>query len=326
MKPLLEVKGLSKSYFLHRGWWGRGLQELKAVNDVSFSIQPGEQLGLVGESGCGKSSVGELLVRLIEPDSGTILYDGKDLTSLSQRALKPFRKDIQIVFQDPFASLNPRLTIGETLEEPIIIHGLAGSAKERQNMVESLLEMVGLPRSTPTQYPHEFSGGQRQRISLARALATEPKFIVADEAVSSLDVSIQAQVLSLIRSLQRALGLSMLFISHDLGAVRYICDRIAVMYLGRIVEIAPSDELFRHPKHPYTRTLMTAIPSLRASKRSDPAVVMGEMPSPLNPPSGCHFRNRCPVALPTCANQVPTLDEVVPGHSSACIRHDLVDY
>ncbi|MBT3401860.1 MAG: ATP-binding cassette domain-containing protein, partial [Rhodospirillaceae bacterium] len=294
MKPLLEVKGLSKSYVLHRGWWGRGRQELKAVDDVSFSIRPGEQLGLVGESGCGKSSVGELLVRLIEPDRGTILYRGEDLTALGQRALKPFRKEMQIVFQDPFASLNPRLTIGETLEEPIIVHGIAGSAAERRNKVRELLELVGLPGSATAQYPHEFSGGQRQRISIARALATGPKFIVADEAVSSLDVSIQAQVLSLIRSLQRDLGLSMLFISHDLGAVRYISDRIAVMYLGRIVEIAPADELFKQPAHPYTRTLMTSIPSLRAARRSTRDITTGEMPSPLNPPSGCHFRTRCP--------------------------------
>ncbi len=325
MTAIIEAKDLRKTYVLRRGWAGYGRQELRAVDGVSFTISPGEQLGLVGESGCGKSSVGELLIRLLEPDQGSVHYRGTDLTALSQSALKSYRRDLQIVFQDPFASLNPRLTVGETLEEPLIVHAIAPTPHERRQKVGELLEMVGLPAASATRFPHEFSGGQRQRISLARALATNPKFIVADEPVSSLDVSIQAQVLSLIKSLQRDLGLAMLFISHDLGAVRYLCDRIAVMYLGRIIELAPAADLFSNPAHPYTRTLIGSVPSLR--RRSRPGRGASPMdsdpPSPLSPPSGCRFRTRCSFALPQCADAPPPLVDVGPGHVAACIRRDL---
>ena len=316
---LLEVRNLSKHFISRRGWFSREEISVKAVDDVSFDIRPGEVVGLVGESGSGKTTVGRTILRLLEPTSGSVLFDGVDLTKLSSLEMRAYRKDMQIIFQDPFASLNPRMTVGGIVGQALAIHNLA-FGKARDDRIVELLERVGMSATHLRRYPHEFSGGQRQRIGIARALAVDPRFIIADEPVSALDVSIQAQVINLLQDLQRELGLAMLFVAHDLGVVEYISDRVIVMYLGRIMEIAPSRELYTNPIHPYTEALLSAIPVPDPTVDRKPIILEGDIPSPVNPPSGCVFRTRCPIAQPECASIVPPLEQVSPQHFKACIR------
>ena len=320
--PLIEVRDLRKHYAIGSALLG-SLRTVRAVDGVTFSIGRGEVLGLVGESGSGKSTVGRTLLRLTPPTAGSIAFDGEDITRLSRSQLRPFRRKMQMVFQDPYGSLNPRMTVGELIAAPLKIHGLEPDRAARLARVGELLELVGLSPRHAMRFPHEFSGGQRQRIGIARALAVHPQFLVADEPVSALDVSIQAQVMKLLLEIRRRLGLSILFIAHDLAAVGYICDRIAVMYLGRIVEVAPTAELFRAPRHPYSEALFSAAPVADPTIRRKRIVLTGDIPSPLNPPSGCSFRTRCRYAKPECADGVPPLREVAPGHFKACIRDDL---
>ena len=311
--PLLRVSGLRK-------YFGGGAQPVRAVDDVNFSIFEGETLGLVGESGSGKSTIGRLLLRLLEPSTGEIHYAGRDLARLSQREMLPLRSKMQIIFQDPYASLNPRMRIRQILGEALDTHGLAPGAARLPRIVE-LLELVGLPAESAERYPHEFSGGQRQRIGVARALAVEPNFIVADEPLSALDVSIQAQVVNLIGELKARFGLTLLFISHDLDVVEFLCDRVIVLYLGRIMESAPTTALYSRPSHPYTRALLAASPVPDPARRqAQRPLLHGDIPSPAAPPSGCVFRTRCPLAEPACALTVPALREIAPGHWRACLR------
>ncbi|MBB2818931.1 UNVERIFIED_ORG: peptide/nickel transport system ATP-binding protein [Rhizobium esperanzae] len=314
-EPLLSVRDLGKDYT------SRGAT-LTILQAISFDIGRGEVVGLVGESGSGKTTIGRSVLRLIEPSAGSVRFDGTELTSLSSSAMRRLRPRMQYIFQDPFASLSPRMTIGEILTEGLKIQGL-GTAKERLERARAALEQVDLPMDAVNRYAHEFSGGQRQRIGIARALTLAPEFIVADEPVSALDVSIQAQVINLLRDLQQRLGLTMLFISHDLAVVEYICDRVIVLYLGRIMEIAPSAELYASPLHPYTRALLSAIPSPDPDARRNRQILKGDIPSPADPPSGCVFRTRCPKALAACGETVPELREMTPGHYKACIRDDL---
>ncbi len=316
--PLLEARGLARHYVVRRGVVvRRATGVLRAVDGVSFRIGRGETLALVGESGCGKSTTARLVMRLVEPTAGSVWFEGEDITRLGGERLRRLRRRVQIVFQDPFASLNPRMTIGDTLEEPLVVHGLGDKAKRRARVAE-LLGLVGLASYHAGRYPHEFSGGQRQRVGIARALAVEPSLIVCDEPVSALDVSIQAQVVNLLQDLQAQLGLSYLFIAHDLAVVKHVADRVAVMYLGRIVEMADKAALFARPMHPYTRALLDAVP------RPDPGAVRaarppgGDVPSPMNPPSGCHFHTRCAFAQARCSVEYPPLGEVAPGHLAAC--------
>lgn len=313
--PLLSVRDLTKHYV------SRGTQ-LNILQGISFDIAKGEVIGLVGESGSGKTTIGRCVLRLVEPSSGSVRFDGTELTELSSSALRRTRPRMQYIFQDPFASLSPRMTIGEILTEGLKIQGI-GTAKERLDRARAALEKVDLPADAINRYAHEFSGGQRQRIGIARALTLAPDFIVADEPVSALDVSIQAQVINLLRDLQQDLNLTMLFISHDLAVVEYICDRVIVLYLGRIMEMAPSADLYARPQHPYARALLSAIPSPDPDARRDAQLLKGDIPSPANPPSGCVFRTRCPKALDACAGTIPELREVAPGHFKACIRDDL---
>lgn len=313
--PLLSVRGLAKHY------QARGAT-LKILQDISFDIAKGEVVGLVGESGSGKTTIGRSVLRLIEPTSGEVVFDGTDLTGLSSGEMRRQRPRMQYIFQDPYASLSPRMTIGEILTEGLKIQKI-GTKAERLQRARKALEQVELPPDAIDRYAHEFSGGQRQRIGIARALTLAPEFIVADEPVSALDVSIQAQVVNLLRDLQQRLGLTMLFISHDLAVVEYICDRVIVLYLGRIMEIATAEDLYARPQHPYTRALMSAIPSPDPAARTKRQILKGDIPSPANPPSGCVFRTRCPNALDACAATVPELREVAPGHFKACIRDDL---
>ncbi|MDI4234129.1 dipeptide ABC transporter ATP-binding protein [Bradyrhizobium sp. Arg237L] len=308
--PLLAVENLRK-YFSD----GRGT--LRAVDDVSFSIRAGETLGLVGESGCGKSTVGRTVMRLYEPTSGRILLDGLDIAQMGEQALRPLRRNIQMVFQDPYASLNPRSKVGRILEEPFIVHGGRGRG-ERWDRVASLLQRVGLNADAAERYPHEFSGGQRQRIGIARALALNPKIIVCDEAVSALDVSIRAQVINLLLDLQQDLGIAYLFISHDLAVVEHIADRIAVMYLGQIVETAPAESLWSHSWHPYTRALLSAAPHRAKADEPKRYLLEGELPSPMNPPPGCRFSTRCPFATDVCRESSPAEREIMNGHFVSC--------
>jgi len=322
--PLLEVRQLRTWFDADSGVFSRGKGKIKAVDDVSFAIEPGEVLGLVGESGSGKTTVGRTVLRLIDPTAGAILYRGTDIAHLSQAALRMFRRHAQPIFQDPFASLNPRMHVEEIVAEPLVVHGIGRSRDERRDRVVEILRLVGLHPDHRDRYPHEFSGGQRQRIGIARALAAGPEFIVADEPVSALDVSIQAQVMNLLRDLKRRLGLTMLFIAHDIAVVEYISDRVIVMYLGRIMESAPARELNRHPKHPYTEALLSAVPVPDPDRRGKRIVLQGDIPSPINPPSGCVFRTRCPYTMADCAKAVPALREVSPGHLKACIRDDIL--
>ena len=316
---LLQVRGLRKYFPIRGGILSRVVANVKAVEDVSFDVKRGEVVGLVGESGSGKTTAGRAILRLIEPTAGEVIFDGVDIAKLPKARMRDYRKQMQIIFQDPFASLNPRMSVGDIIGEALTIHNLAkGKAKEER--VAQLLERVGLNAGHMRRYPHEFSGGQRQRIGIARALAVDPKFIVADEPVSALDVSIQAQVVNLLQDLKEDLGLTMLFIAHDLGVVEYISDKVIVMYLGRVMEIAPAKELYRNPKHPYTEALLSAVPIPDPTIKRERIILQGDIPSPINPPSGCVFRTRCPIAVEDCKHVIPPLEEVGPGHLKACIR------
>ncbi len=327
VKTLVEVQHLQQ--YFPAGGHGSHKRFVQAVDDVSFAIRKGETLGLVGESGCGKTTVGRTMLRLYEPTDGTIIYDGETIFDKEQKIavnMLPYRRKMQIVFQDPYASLDPRMTIGDIVGEAIDIHKLAANKQERRDRIIRLLERVGLNSEHANRYPHEFSGGQRQRVGIARALAVDPEFIVCDEPVSALDVSIQAQVVNMFEDLQQELGLTYLFIAHDLSVVRHISNRIGVMYLGKLVELADSYELIARSVHPYTRSLISAIPvadpiTARANKR---IALQGDVPSPLNPPSGCRFRTRCPYADECCAAEVPEFKEVSPGHWAACHHLDRV--
>jgi len=315
--PVLEVQGLSKHFPVRKGLLRRTVGHVYAVDDVSFSIGTGETLGLVGESGCGKTTVGRTIMRLIEPTAGAIRLDGHDVTSLGKVEMRPFRRQMQIIFQDPFSSLNPRKRAGDIVGEPLQVHGLLTRA-ERRERVADLFERVGLRRAQMDNFPHQFSGGQRQRIGVARALALNPKLIIGDEPVSALDVSIQAQVINLLMDLQRELKLSYLFISHNLAVVEHISHRIAVMYLGRIVEYTDKVTLFTRPLHPYTEALLAAVPVPDPKIKRDKRVVQGDVPSPLKPPPGCRFHTRCPYVVARCKEEAPALREVEPGHHVAC--------
>lgn len=312
--PLLSVKGLSKRFPAKNG------RVVHALSDVSFDVRAGTTVGLVGESGSGKTTAGRSLLRLIEPSAGEAVFDGVDLFGLSEREMKAYRKRLQIIFQDPFSSLNPRLRIDAILGEALDAAGFARGAA-RKDRVAELLSLVGLAPDHARRFPHEFSGGQRQRIGIARALAVEPDFIVADEPVSALDVSVQAQVLNLLSDLQARFNLSMLFISHDLSVVEYLCDEVVVMYLGRVMERGPSRKVYAQPRHPYTRALLATAPIPDPTRRRERVALLGDIPSPLNPPSGCVFRTRCPVAIPACAETVPQVEDLGGGQHVACIRH-----
>jgi len=315
--PLLQVEDLQTYFPLRRGAWGRARGHVRAVDGVSLHLHRGETLGLVGESGCGKSTLGRSVLRLLQPTSGSVKLDGVELTSLSQRALRPLRRRMQMVFQDPYGSLNPRMTVGEIVGEPFAIHR-AASGQERRRRVLRLLEQMGLGEDACDRAPHELSGGQRQRVGIARALALDPELVVADEPLSALDVSIQAQIVNLLSDLQRERGLAYLFIAHDLRIVEYLSTRVAVMYLGKIVETAPSEALYRGPRHPYTRALLSAVPSPDPERRRSRILLGGEPPSPAAPPPGCSFHPRCPRAFDRCRVEVPLLRDLGGGHSSAC--------
>ncbi len=299
-KLLLSARHVSKTFG----------KSLRAVDDVSFDLYKGETLGLVGESGCGKSTLGRCLLRLLEPDAGEVFFDGRNLGELSASELRSMRKRMQIIFQDPYSSLNPRMTVSEILSEPLEIHGLHAGRENRLKRIHELLDLCGLRRDSTQKYPHEFSGGQRQRICIARALAVEPEFIVCDEPVSALDVSIQAQIINLLQDLQKNLGLTYLFVAHDLRVVEHVSSRVAVMYLGKIVELAEASELYRNPKHPYTQALLSAIPVLDPDARRSPSMLKGDLPSPLSPPDGCSFHPRCPKAQSICSEKRPVLDDL----------------
>lgn len=316
-KVLLKVDNLKKYFPIRHGIFSRHVGDVKAVDDISFELYEGETLGIVGESGCGKSTTGRAIMQLHEPTDGQVTFDGVELTELTSEQMRKVRREIQMVFQDPYASLNPRHTVEKILEEPLIVHGI-GNAKERKKKVHEYLEIVGLSSYHAKRYPHQFSGGQRQRIGIARALMTNPKLIIADEPVSALDVSIQAQVLNLMQRLQEDLKLTYIFIAHDLGVVRHISDRVGVMYLGRLVEIAESESLYHEPLHPYTQALLSAVPIPDPQFEREQLLLKGDIPSPSNPPTGCTFHTRCPFAMDKCKQEIPMLQQVKPGHSVAC--------
>jgi oligopeptide/dipeptide ABC transporter ATP-binding protein len=319
---ILEVEGLRQWFAVGRGFL-QSVRHVKAVEDVSFSLRRGEVLGLVGESGSGKSTLGRAVLRLFVPTAGRIVFEGQDLTQLTRRQMRPLRPRMQMIFQDPFASLNPRMTVGQIVGAPFAIHQKSMKRAERRERVAVALAAVGLAEQHAQRYPHEFSGGQRQRIGIARAIAMEPRLLVADEPVSALDVSVQAQIVNLLLDIKRKLGLTILLISHDLAVVGHVCTRVAVMYLGRIVEIADTKTLFAQPRHPYTEALFSAVPNTDPTVKRERIILKGDLPSPLAPRSGCAFRTRCPYALPACAAAVPPLRPVGPGQLSACIRDDL---
>jgi len=315
-EPLLKVKGLKKYFPITRGWRKEKVF-VRAVDGIDLSIDRGETLGLVGESGCGKTTVGRLILKLIEPTEGELLFEGKNLAHMDKKEIHPMRRAFQIIFQDPFASLNPRMTVSEIVGRPMEIHGLV-ERSQRDERVYQLLDSVGLMREHLSRYPHEFSGGQRQRIGIARALATQPRLIVADEPTSALDVSVQAQILNLMKQLQREFGLTYLFISHNIGVIRHISDRVAVMYLGKVVEMAEKRALFQSPAHPYTKALLSAVPSLDPRRKRDEVILEGDVPSPINPPSGCRFHTRCRYTLPKCFEEEPFFHQVEDGRWVAC--------
>ncbi len=320
-KPVLEVRNLRKYFPITKGILNRQVGAVKAVDDVSFNVYPNETLGLVGESGCGKTTTGRSLLRLIEPTGGEVIYGGENILNHGREKMRQVRRNLQIIFQDPYSSLNPRMTIENIIGEALEFHNIA-SGKERRQVVADLLVRVVLQPSYLTRYPHEFSGGQRQRIGIARALALNPDFIVCDEAVSALDVSVQAQVINLLQDLQQEFNLSYLFIAHDLSVVRHISDRIAVMYLGQIAELAPKKSLFAGPKHPYTQALLSAIPHPDPRKKKKRVILEGDVPSPINPPSGCRFHTRCPACYAPCSKIEPKVMEPVPGHKVRCHLYD----
>jgi oligopeptide transport system ATP-binding protein len=317
--PLLEVENLSKTFVARRDLWGRAVRHLHAVRDVSLVVNAGETLSLVGESGCGKSTLGRAILRLHEPSSGVVRFEGRDITSLGARELRPLRRSMQIIFQDPHGSLNPRMSVRQTLAEPLRVHGITTSKGDEEDRVAELMRRVGLRPELMNRYPHEFSGGQKQRIGIARALTVSPKFIVADEPISALDVSIQAQIVNLMRDLQDEMGLSYLFIAHDLAIVEYLSHRVAVMYLGRIVEEAPAGKLYATPRHPYTQALLSAAPVPKPDRGKRRLVLAGDVPSPLAPPPGCAFHPRCPIAeRGLCDVKAPELRVLEEGHRAAC--------
>ena len=315
--PVLEVKDLKKHFPVKKGLLRRTVGQVYAVDGISFTIGEGETLGLVGESGCGKSTAGRAILRLIEPTAGSVTMMGRDITRISKKELRPYRQQMQIVFQDPFSSLNPRMTAGDIVAEPLLVHGVA-KKRERTEQVAGLFDRVGLRAAQMANYPHQFSGGQRQRICIARALALGPKLIVGDEPVSALDVSIQAQVINLLMDLQHERRLSYLFISHNLAVVEHISHRIAVMYLGRIVEQADTRTIFTNAQHPYTEALLSAVPVPDPAIKRQKRILQGDVPSPVNPPAGCHFHTRCPYAVARCKVEVPSLREIAPGHHVSC--------
>lgn len=316
-RELLQVQNLKQYFPIKKGILGRSISYIKAVDDISFTIYEKETVSIVGESGCGKSTTGRAILRLDEATSGKIIFQDKDLLELNNSAMRKVRKDLQVIFQDPFASLNPRQTVGSILEEAMAIQDVCPKGERKAKVIE-LLGKVGLPPDAVKRYSHEFSGGQRQRIGIARALAVNPKLIICDEAVSALDVSVQAQVLNLLKQLQQQYGLTYLFISHDLAVVRHISDRIIVMYLGTIVEIADKHSLFNNPQHPYTKALLSAIPTISAGTKKDRIELKGDLPSPLNPPTGCRFHTRCPYAIEKCATQQPNFQSISENHKVAC--------
>ena len=317
-EPLLSVRGLKKHFPIHGGILSRVIDRVHAVDGVSIDVAPGETVGLVGESGCGKSTTGRCIMRLIEPSEGEIWFQGRDVTKMEGEELRAMRRDMQIIFQDPFASLNPRHTVGTIVGEALVIHGLVKNRTEMEERVVQLLQTVGLHPEHMRRFPHEFSGGQRQRIGIARALAVEPKLIVCDEPVSALDVSIQAQVINLLEDLQEQFGLAYLFIAHDLSVVEHISNRVAVMYLGRVVEVATAEELYENPLHPYTEALLSAVPIPDPKIKRKRIVLQGDVPNPINPPSGCHFHTRCPIAEPRCSVEVPVLKSAGGRHQVSC--------
>ncbi len=315
--PLLEVKGLKKYFDVRGGVFSRKVGEVKAVDDVSFTVREGEILGIVGESGCGKSTLGKSILRLIEPTEGEVLFEGLDITRLSQEDLRKLRCDMQMIFQDPYASLNPRHTVEKIIGEPLLVHGMK-SVRERKERVKELLEVVGLSPYHASRYPHQFSGGQRQRIGIARALANHPKLIICDEPVSALDVSVQSQILNLMEDLRNEFNLTYIFISHDLSVVKHISDRVGVMYLGRMVELTEKDALYDNPKHPYTEALLSAVPMPDPDEKRDRIILEGDLPNPAHPPAGCAFHTRCPYAMDMCKVTRPQIKEVEDKHFVAC--------
>jgi oligopeptide/dipeptide ABC transporter ATP-binding protein len=319
-EPLVRVRGLVKHFPITRGIiFQRRIGAVQAVDDVSFDVQRGETLGIVGESGCGKSTTARLLVRLLDPTDGEVRFDGRDITHLKGAELKTIRREMQMIFQDPYSSLNPRKTIGSIISEPFSVHGLEKDREQRKHTVQELMETVGLNPEHYNRYPHEFSGGQRQRIGVARALALKPKLLIADEPVSALDVSIQAQVLNLLREMQDRFGITLIFIAHDLSVVRHMCDRVAVMYLGKVVEIGANEELYGSPRHPYTGALLSAVPVPDPARHGEPRrLLAGDVPSPANPPSACRFHTRCPKAQPLCSTEEPLLVDQPTGTRAAC--------
>jgi oligopeptide transport system ATP-binding protein len=317
---LLKAENIIKHFPIHGGLLSRQIAAVKAVQNISFELKKGETLGLVGESGCGKSTLGRCLIKLIEPSSGKIFFKGQDITNATGEKLRDLRKHMQIIFQDPYASLNPRMTIGSILEEPLIIHNLYKTEAERLVRVRELIDLVGLRPEHLSRYPHEFSGGQRQRVGIARALAVNPELIICDEPVSALDVSIQAQVINLLMELQKKLGLTYVFIAHDLKVVEHVSTKVAVMYLGEIVEYAEAEELYKNPKHPYTKALLSAIPVPDPKPREQRIILTGDVPSPINPPSGCYFHPRCPSATDECKSNKPELKSVGANHFASCLK------